>query len=362
MARDRGPPVLRQPAAAASAAALPAEARGWGWLGAGLWPALVVGLLAALVAWLWYGSGDGRSEESGEAAAGTAPLRGGGEGRPQDRAEAAAATAGLLASGEQVLLEAKAAAASRPRMPGEDLAAVPRKELNHVQSGGVSGGPLQMEQLLPKQGATDSGEQPADVRGSQAGELRPEMGQASDGWCVMNLAGASDDACKDRIEQQPGQPAESKDWDHEEWEVVSEHLAWGEAGKNGSMEDADSKEWEQGDCPDGDLKAKRVAAVPPMFQNIHVTFRVHYITHSDAQFIGVTGDHECLGQWHSYVPLKYDKDGFWSESVSLPVDTKVEWKFILVENGKVRRWEECGNRTLVTEHEDQIVHQWWGYH
>lgn len=261
-----------------------------------------------------------------------------------------------------MLLEAKAAALSSPRKPGEDLAAVPRKELNHVQSSGVSGEPLEMEQLLPKQGATDSREHPADTHGGQAGELRPQMGQASDGWCVTNLAGASDHVCKDESEEQPREPAESRDLDHEEWEVVSEHLAWGEAGKNGSVEDSDSKEWEQGDCPDGDLKAKRVAAVPPMFQNIHVTFRVHYITHSDAQLIGVTGDHECLGQWHSYVPLKYDKDGFWSESISLPADTKVEWKFILVENGKVRRWEECGNRTLVTEHEDQIVHQWWGYH
>ncbi|NXE54836.1 STBD1 protein, partial [Casuarius casuarius] len=221
------------------------------------------------------------------------------------------------------------------------------------------------EPLLPKQHATpvtDSWERPADVHGGQAGELRPQKGQASDGWCAMNLAEASGDVHKDRSEEQLGQPAENRDLDHEEWEVVSEHLAWGEAVKDGSVEDCDNKEWEQGDCPDGDLKAKRVAAVPPMFQNIHVTFRVHYITHSDAQLIGVTGDHECLGQWHSYVPLKYDKDGFWSESIILPVDTKIEWKFILVENGKVRRWEECSNRTLVTAHEDQVAHQWWGYH
>ncbi|CAN0069909.1 unnamed protein product [Bubo scandiacus] len=376
MARDRGPPVLRQPAAAphlppplsppaaaAAAAALPAE--GWGWgggcLGAGLWPALVVGLLAALLAWLWYGGGDGRGEEGGGAAA---RLPGGGEGprRARGQAAAAAATEDVLASGEQALLEAKAGALPGTRKPGEGLAAVPRKELNHVPSGGVSGEPLEVEQLLPKQGATGSRERPAHAHGGQAGEARPQMGQASDGWCAMNVAGASDDVCKGRSEEQPGQPAESRDLDHEEWEVVSEHLAWGDAGKNDSVEDSDSKEWEHGDCPDGDLKAKRVVAVPPMFQNIHVTFRVHYITHSDAQLIGVTGDHECLGQWHSYVPLKCDKDGFWSESISLPVDTKVEWKFILVENGKVRRWEECSNRTLVTEHEDQIVHQWWGYH
>ncbi|XP_010185444.1 PREDICTED: starch-binding domain-containing protein 1 [Mesitornis unicolor] len=268
----------------------------------------------------------------------------------------------LLGSSEQVLLETKAAAAlSTPQEP-EDLAAAPTNELNHVQSGGGAGEPLEMEQPLPEQSVTDSKEHPADICGSQDGELRPQTGQASDGWCVMNLAGAPDDVSKERSEEQQGQPAESRDVDHEEWEVVSEQLAWGEAGKDDSVEDSDSREWEQGDCPDGDSRAKRVAAVPPMIQNIHVTFRVHYITHSDAQLIAVTGDHECLGQWHSYVPLKYDKDGFWSDSVILPVDTRVEWKFILVENGNVRRWEECGNRTLVTEHEDQIVHQWWGYH
>ncbi|XP_054028629.1 starch-binding domain-containing protein 1 [Dryobates pubescens] len=355
MARDRGPPVLRQPPPVASAprspaAALPAEARGWGWLGAGLWPALLVGLLAALLAWLWYGSGDGRGEEGGGEAA---PVRDGSE-EPQCEAEAAG---GLLKSGGQ-LPEAEAAVLTSPGKPGEDAVNVAREELNHLQSGK----PLETEQLPPVQGATDSREHPPDPQDSQAGDLSPQTGQASDGWCVMNLAGVSDDVCKERNEEQPEQPVVSKDLDHEEWEVVSEHLAWGEAGKNGSLEDSDSKEWEQGDCPDGDLKAKRVAAVPPMFQNIHVTFRVHYFTHSDAQLLGVTGDHECLGQWHSYVPLKYDKDGFWSESISLPADTRMEWKFILVEDGKVRRWEECSNRTLVTEHEDQIVHQWWGYH
>lgn len=262
------------------------------------------------------------------------------------------------AGGEPGRREVEAAAPSGPSNPGEDLAAVSREELNHVPSGAVSGEPVVPEQLIPKHRLTDPGEHPVDTAGSPAGELEAQVGQESDGWCVMNLA-ASDDECMDRSEEQPCQPAERRDLDHEEWEVVSEHLV---EGKDGSMEDSDSKEWEPGDCCDGDSKAKRVAAVPPMFQNIHVAFRVHYVTHSDAQLIGVTGDHECLGQWHSYIPLKCDKDGFWSESISLPVDTRVEWKFILVENGKVRRWEECGNRTLVTEHEDQIVHQWWGYH
>uniref|UniRef100_A0A8C5IBZ5 Starch-binding domain-containing protein 1 n=1 Tax=Junco hyemalis TaxID=40217 RepID=A0A8C5IBZ5_JUNHY len=346
MARDRGPPVLRPP----RAAALPAEPRGWGWLGAGLWPALLVGLLAAIVAWFWYGDSDGRAEAGGaEAAAGREGPR-----------RASAVTAEDAAAGrESKWRDVAAAAPSGSWNPGEDLAAVSREELNHVPSGAGLGEPVELEELIPKRCATDSGEHPADKAGSQAGELEGQVGQASDGWCVMNLAGASDNECKDRSEEQPCQPAERRDLDHEEWEVVSEHLV---EGKDGSMEDSDSKDWEVGDCCDGDSKAKRVAAVPPMFQNIHVAFRVHYITHSDTQLIGVTGDHECLGQWHSYVPLKCDKDGFWSESISLPADTRVEWKFILVENGKVRRWEECGNRTLVTEHEDQIVHQSWGYH
>uniref|UniRef100_A0A8C3NP71 Starch-binding domain-containing protein 1 n=1 Tax=Cyanoderma ruficeps TaxID=181631 RepID=A0A8C3NP71_9PASS len=355
MARDRGPPVLRPP----GAAALPAEPRGWGWLGAGLWPALLVGLLAAIVAWFWYGDSDRRAEAGGEEAA---PGREG----PRRAGEGTAATVSLAedaaAGGEPVRRQVAAAAPSGPSKPGEDLEAVSREELNHVPSRAVRGEAVELEQLIPKHGVTDSGEHPPDTAGSQEGELGAQVGQASDGWCVMNLAGASDDDCKDRSEERPCQPAERRDLDHEEWEVVSEHLVEGEDGKDGSVEDSDSREWEQGDCCDGDSKAKRVAAVPPMFQNIHVSFRVHYITHSDAQLIGVTGDHECLGQWHSYVPLKCDKDGFWSQSISLPVDTRVEWKFILVENGKVRRWEECNNRTLVTEHEDQIVHRWWGYH
>ncbi|XP_061439357.1 starch-binding domain-containing protein 1 isoform X2 [Rhineura floridana] len=135
--------------------------------------------------------------------------------------------------------------------------------------------------------------------------------------------------------------------DQEEWEIVPKHLVWGDAIRK-SHEDPEQE--------------KRVAAVSPVPQTIHVTFQVHYITHSEAQLIAITGDHECLGQWHRYVSLRCDKDGFWSDSVVLPVNTRVEWKFILVENGKVKRWEECDNRILVTELEDRVAHKWWGYH
>ncbi|KAJ1204960.1 hypothetical protein NDU88_000395 [Pleurodeles waltl] len=113
---------------------------------------------------------------------------------------------------------------------------------------------------------------------------------------------------------------------------------------------------------EGDSKMRKIAAVTPMLQNVSVKFRVHYITHSDSQLIAVTGNHESLGEWDVFVPLKPDKDGFWSDSVLLPVDSSVEWKFVMVENGKIKRWEECNNRSLKTGHDDAEAHQWWGYH
>ncbi|NXY82579.1 STBD1 protein, partial [Alcedo cyanopectus] len=219
-----------------------------------------------------------------------------------------------------------------------------------------------MEQPLPKPGAAECGEHPGDPCDSQGGDERAQAGQAGDGWCLMNLAGASDDECKDKNEEQPTQPAERRDLDQEEWEVVSEPLAWGDSGEAGGAEDSASTERERGDCPDGDSKSKRVVAVPPLCQTTRVTFRVHYFTHSAGQLLGVTGDHERLGRWQRYVPLRHERDGFWARAVSLPADATLRWKFILVEDGKVRRWEECGNRTLVTQHEEQVVHQWWGYH
>ncbi|OCU00072.1 uncharacterized protein LOC108711198 [Xenopus laevis] len=114
--------------------------------------------------------------------------------------------------------------------------------------------------------------------------------------------------------------------------------------------------------PDTDnTKLKRVAAVQPMSHNIKVDFKVHYITHSDTQWVAVIGNHENLGGWETLVPLKSGKDGFWSHSVILPADTSVEWKFVMVENGKIKRWEECCNRSLTTGHDDVEAHELWGY-
>ncbi|XP_036619943.1 starch-binding domain-containing protein 1 [Trichosurus vulpecula] len=110
------------------------------------------------------------------------------------------------------------------------------------------------------------------------------------------------------------------------------------------------------------LKTKRVAAVFPLSQQVNVQFQVHYVTMSEATVVAVTGDHETLGSWHSYIPLQCGKDWLWSTSVPLPMDTALKWKFVIVENGSIVRWEECSNRLLETGHEDIIIHKWWGCH
>ncbi|XP_043920919.1 starch-binding domain-containing protein 1 [Protopterus annectens] len=109
-------------------------------------------------------------------------------------------------------------------------------------------------------------------------------------------------------------------------------------------------------------KRTLIAPTYPMPQNVLVNFRVHYITHTDSQQIAVTGSHDILGKWEKCISLKIDKDGFWSGNVLLPVDTRVEWKFVMVDSGKFSHWEECNNRFLETGFEDQEVHRCWGFH
>ncbi|EHB09519.1 Starch-binding domain-containing protein 1 [Heterocephalus glaber] len=158
---------------------------------------------------------------------------------------------------------------------------------------------------------------------------------------------------------------------HEDWEMVSRHLSWGDVGLGGNLEapglslsqEMDNKSnlmeargWEV------DGKRKSAAAVFSESEQVSIRFQVHYLTNTDVQFIAVTGDHESLGRWDTYVPLHHHKDGVWSHSVLLPADTVMEWKFVLVENGGVARWEEGSNRLLATGREDKVVHGWWGIH
>ncbi|XP_051820353.1 starch-binding domain-containing protein 1 [Antechinus flavipes] len=169
--------------------------------------------------------------------------------------------------------------------------------------------------------------------------------------------------------------------DHEDWEMVPKHSVWRDASKGKSSEPShagvsvfecrtsspnqgldygrDSKDAQGQEVH---LKTKRVAAVSPLSQQVSVQFQVHYITTSDAAVVAVTGDHESLGSWHNYIPLQCGKDWFWSRSVPLPMDMALKWKFVIVENGSIVRWEECSNRFLETGNEDMVVHKWWGCH
>ncbi|XP_016325688.1 uncharacterized protein LOC107675767 [Sinocyclocheilus anshuiensis] len=107
---------------------------------------------------------------------------------------------------------------------------------------------------------------------------------------------------------------------------------------------------------------KRVATVPPLSQALNVTFRIHYITYSPSQIVAVTGSLQELGAWERFVPLQKAKDGFWANTISLPVESQVEWKFVLVEDGRISRWEECGNRYLflTSQDEDIYLDKCWG--
>ncbi|KAK3555929.1 hypothetical protein QTP86_029763 [Hemibagrus guttatus] len=112
-----------------------------------------------------------------------------------------------------------------------------------------------------------------------------------------------------------------------------------------------------------DLLNKKVGTVLPMPQLVKVSFRVHYITHSPKQILAVTGNQQELGSWENFVPLRSVENGFWFCTVSLPLDSQVEWKFILVEEGKIQRWEECENRCFVVTGQDEEIHldKNWGY-
>nr|XP_020456786.1 starch-binding domain-containing protein 1 [Monopterus albus]XP_020456787.1 starch-binding domain-containing protein 1 [Monopterus albus] len=111
-----------------------------------------------------------------------------------------------------------------------------------------------------------------------------------------------------------------------------------------------------------DENNKKVLAVLPMPQNVSVTFRIHYLTYSPNQMVAVTGNQQELGNWKEFILLESAEDGYWAAVVSLPAESHVEWKFVVVDKGKVCRWEECSNRHLDTGYgEDLTVHKWWGF-
>ncbi|XP_004703447.2 starch-binding domain-containing protein 1, partial [Echinops telfairi] len=166
-------------------------------------------------------------------------------------------------------------------------------------------------------------------------------------------------------------PSDSSDLadQQEDWEMVSRHSSWGDAGLSNSLEALVLSASQGMDCGQSALggakgqgvEVKTVALFPEA-QQVSVRFQVHYVTSPGEQLIAVTGDHERLGGWSTYIPLQGSKDGFWSRPIALPADTVVQWKFVVVEKGEVTRWEECSNRLLETGHEDKVVQEWWGLH
>lgn len=110
------------------------------------------------------------------------------------------------------------------------------------------------------------------------------------------------------------------------------------------------------------LKSKSVATVQPMSHTVKVSFCVHYVTHSPSEGLAVTGNKNELGSWKSFIQLQQEKGGYWSNTIVLPVDSHVEWKFVLVENGKISLWEECGNRSFFTGQDKEMhLHKCWGH-
>ncbi|KAL1791013.1 starch-binding domain-containing protein 1 [Sigmodon hispidus] len=191
------------------------------------------------------------------------------------------------------------------------------------------------------------------------GEPRPHKGQQTAGGMEKKLP--SGNPLRDRASS--SQSASQDVAGHEDWEVVSRHSSWGDVGLGNSLEGLSQGMDDGRDTLVGGRgwEADR-KAVSPEPQQVSIQFQVHYTTSTDVQFIAVTGDHENLGGWSTYIPLHYCKDGLWSHSIFLPADTVVEWKFVLVENREVTRWEECSNRLLQTGHENKVVHGWWGIH
>uniref|UniRef100_A0A4W5R7S3 CBM20 domain-containing protein n=1 Tax=Hucho hucho TaxID=62062 RepID=A0A4W5R7S3_9TELE len=115
---------------------------------------------------------------------------------------------------------------------------------------------------------------------------------------------------------------------------------------------------------DGDLQENKMAAVIPIEPHaVQVRFCIHYHTLSVWQELAVTGNQPELGSWKGFVPLERGQDGFWASWVALPAERLVEWKFVLVENGEIQRWEESENRHLETGHGGGVVNlnRWWGF-
>ncbi|XP_052591952.1 starch-binding domain-containing protein 1 [Peromyscus californicus insignis] len=331
-----------------------------------VWSALLVGggLAGALILWLLRGDlgapgKDGGAKPQKDVPPGEAAAPGGGPGGGGGGGLSPGPSERVPVSKPEQLQESNGHLLSETKDPGDQQGA------QGLQNAGADWG--NAREYVPAGKIPDihsranpevSRNQSPEVHG---GERRPCKGQETAGGVVEKLPCSS---LLGHIAKAAGLalPA-SQEAGHEDWEVVSRHSSWGDVGLGGSLEGLRQGMDDGRGTPVGGrgwgADGKAVSLEP---QKVSIQFQVHYTTSTDVQFIAVTGDHENLGGWTTYIPLHYCKDGLWSHSVFLPADTVVEWKFVLVENREITRWEECSNRLLQTGHEDKVVHGWWGIH
>nr|XP_033770274.1 starch-binding domain-containing protein 1 [Geotrypetes seraphini] len=324
-----------------------------------MWSALVLGLLAAIFAWIWYG-GAGEKPPAEEE-----------EEREQEACEPRAGeeetASGYCLEDQVPVYESKEQILEE--RASENLQNIPvMEEVNYVH--GILDETCQhtVAELVSSKSSrpgslgihtseVTEGKGQGIAKENIKNQLTCPLSQEENGHLSQPLGIKLADLWKQEVNHHTAVDSACDSLAckvNEELEQHSTNLISEEVVKSGLVEtEVKSSE--------GDVKIKQVAAVSPMPQNVYVTFKVHYITDSDVQLIAVTGDHKNLGVWETYIPLKCDKDGFWSDSISLPADTRVVWKFVMVENGKIKRWEECSNRSLETGNDDKEVYQWWGY-
>ncbi|KAH0507103.1 Starch-binding domain-containing protein 1 [Microtus ochrogaster] len=326
-----------------------------------VWSALLVGggLAGALIFWLLRSDPgapgkDGGAEPQKDAPPGEAAAPGGGPGGGGSGGLSPGPSDRVLVSKPEQLQESNGHLISETKELGN------LQETQRLQNAGADWGNARENVLAGNSPDTHSRANPEESRNQRpeahVGEWRPSKGQETAGGTAEKLPSCS--LLRDRAKAAGQDPAGPEDW-----EVVSRHSSWGDVGLGGSLEGL-SQGMNDGRSTlvggrgwDADGKAVSLDR-----QQVRIQFQVHYTTSTDVQFIAVTGDHENLGGWSTYIPLHYCKDGLWSHSVFLPADTVVEWKFVLVENREVTRWEECSNRFLQTGREDKVVHGWWGIH
>uniref|UniRef100_A0A8C0TQV1 Starch-binding domain-containing protein 1 n=2 Tax=Canis lupus familiaris TaxID=9615 RepID=A0A8C0TQV1_CANLF len=342
-----------------------------------VWSALLVGggLAGAIFVWLLRDGGEGDSERQ-DAAPGGARRGGGGLSCGPPGREPAASPEHLQESNGCLVSETKGhgnlqEAARRLQSPsGKDSGCNSSRE--HVPSGGFPA----TESLAASETGNSRGYSEVSRNESLESAIR-EWGFQKGQETLANVASCfaeklySSNLVIDRAKEVSLAQLSNQDRaDNEDWEMVSRHSSWGDAALGGSLEAPVVSPNQEMDCgrstlmePRGqevDVKRKKVVAVVSGSQQVSIRFQIHYITSTGKQCIAITGDHKSLGRWSTYLPLQYSKDGFWCRSVSLPADTVVEWKFVVVENGEITRWEECSNRFLETGREDKVVQKWWG--